>query len=65
MRSYTLAMGIRLICIGLCFIVPGWFVTLPILGAILIPYFAVVTANSKHITKHAVESPHKGAIVQT
>jgi len=59
MILYTLSMSIRLICIGLCFIVPGWFVTLPILGAVLIPYFAVVSANAKKITKDNIESPHK------
>jgi len=62
MLSYSISMGIRLICIGLCFIVPGWLVTLPILGAILLPWFAVVSANSKSITKDSVESPHKPVI---
>ena len=64
MRLYSLSMGIRLICIGLCFIVPGWFVTLPILGAIVLPWFAVIGANTKTITNNSVESPHRGAIIK-
>jgi len=59
MIAYTVSMTIRLICIGLCFIVPGWLVTLPILGAILLPWFAVVSANSKHQGESKIESPHK------
>lgn len=46
MLSYSMAMGIRLVCIGLCFITPGWLVTLPILGACIIPWLAVVAANT-------------------
>lgn len=64
MRSYSLSMLIRLICIGLCFVVPGWFVTLPILGAILLPWFAVVGANTKKITNSSLESPHNHAIIK-
>jgi uncharacterized protein YqgC (DUF456 family) len=46
MVKYTVAMGIRLACIGACFFVTGWWLLLPALGAILLPYFAVVVANS-------------------
>ena len=59
MWQYALSMTIRLVCIGLCFIVQGWWIILPILGAILLPWFAVVNANTKGITKDTVESPHK------
>ena len=59
MIQYSLSMGIRLICIGLCFVVPGWFVTLPILGAIILPWFAVVSANTNKTKDGTVESPHK------
>ena len=46
MVKYSIAMGIRLACIGACFLVSGWWLLLPALGAVLLPYFAVVVANS-------------------
>ena len=46
MIKYTVAMGIRLACIGACFLVSGWWLLIPALGAIILPYFAVVLANS-------------------
>jgi hypothetical protein len=46
MIKYTVAMGIRLVCIGACFLVSGWWLLVPALGAIILPYFAVVLANS-------------------
>jgi len=45
MIKYSVAMGIRLVCIGLCFVTPGWWMLLPAMGAVLLPYFAVVAAN--------------------
>lgn len=46
MIKYTVAMGIRLVCIGACFLVSGWWLLIPALGAVILPYFAVVVANS-------------------
>jgi hypothetical protein len=46
MIKYTAAMGIRLACIGACFLVSGWWLLIPALGAIVLPYVAVVVANS-------------------
>lgn len=46
MLKYSLAMGVRLVCIGACFFTPGWWLLAPALGAVLLPYFAVVLANS-------------------
>ena len=59
MLRYSLSMSIRLVCIGMCFVVEGWWILLPILGAILLPLFAVVNANTKRITNEDIESPHK------
>lgn len=59
MRVYSLYMFIRLVCIGLCFVVPGWFITLPILGAVLIPYVAVILANSRTSKLSDIENPHR------
>jgi hypothetical protein len=48
-RRYLLMMGIRAICfvIAVCLYVNhfGWLAAIPALGAIFIPYFAVVFAN--------------------
>lgn len=46
MLKYSIAMGIRLACIGACFLVSGWWLLIPALGAVLLPYFAVIVANS-------------------
>lgn len=46
MVRYAVAMGIRLACIGACFFVSGWWLLLPALGAIFLPYVAVVLATS-------------------
>ncbi|PZQ92091.1 MAG: DUF3099 domain-containing protein [Leifsonia xyli] len=46
MLKYSIAMGIRVICIVLCLIVPGWWLLIPAAGAIFLPYFAVVIANN-------------------
>ena len=62
MLSYSLSMLIRLICIGLCFIVEGWFLLIPVAGAILLPYVAVVKANTKSITNEDIESPHRSLV---
>jgi hypothetical protein len=48
-RRYTLMMGIRVICFVLAIILfvahMGWLVLFPAVGAIVIPYVAVVFAN--------------------
>jgi uncharacterized protein YqgC (DUF456 family) len=46
MVKYSVAMGIRLLCIGACFLVTGFWLLIPAFGAIFLPYFAVVLANS-------------------
>lgn len=45
MVKYAIAMGIRLVCFGLLFVVDGWWKIVPIIGAVFIPWFAVVIAN--------------------
>ena len=46
MRRYALTMGIRVLCILACLFVRGWWLILPALGAIFLPYIAVVFANA-------------------
>ncbi len=45
MIKYSLAMGIRLVCIFLIFILPGWFKIIAVVGAVALPWFAVIIAN--------------------
>lgn len=45
MIKYAVAMGIRMVCLILIFVVDGWLKILPIIGAVFLPWFAVVIAN--------------------
>ena len=47
MIKYSIAMGVRVVCIVLMVFVHGWWLVLCALGAILLPYVAVVVANVK------------------
>jgi hypothetical protein len=46
MIRYSVAMGIRMVCIVLVILVPDWWRLVPAIGAIVLPYFAVVIANN-------------------
>lgn len=45
MIKYAVAMGIRMVCLVLVFVVEDWFKILPVLGAVFLPWIAVVIAN--------------------
>jgi hypothetical protein len=45
MIKYAVAMGIRMVCLILIFVVDGWFKVIPVIGAVLLPWVAVVIAN--------------------
>lgn len=45
MIQYSIAMGIRVLCVIACFFVHGWWLLAPLAGAVLLPYVAVVLAN--------------------
>jgi len=45
-RRYALTMGIRMVCIVACLFVSGWWLLIPALGAVFLPYVAVVVANA-------------------
>ena len=47
MIKYSIAMAVRVVCIVLLLFVQGWWLVLCALGAIVLPYFAVVIANVK------------------
>ncbi len=48
-RRYLLMMGVRVLCFGAAVIVyvkgGGWLTAIPAVGAVALPYFAVVFAN--------------------
>ncbi|MEN3344806.1 MAG: hypothetical protein V7635_1382 [Arthrobacter sp.] len=45
MIKYAVAMGIRMVCLILIFVVDGWFKIVPVIGAVFLPWIAVVIAN--------------------
>lgn len=46
MVKYAAAMSVRMVCIAACFVTPGWWMLIPALGAVVLPYFAVIAANT-------------------
>jgi hypothetical protein len=46
MLQYTIAMTIRMVCVILIFFVHDWWAVIPVIGAIVLPYVAVVVANT-------------------
>jgi hypothetical protein len=49
MIKYGVSTLIRLVCIIIAFVVPlGWWTILPVIGAVFLPFFAVVVANVGH-----------------
>jgi hypothetical protein len=63
MIQYTVAMSIRTVCIVLCLVVPDWWRLIPAVGAILLPYVAVVLANASS-SKPATEMLRPGGLVR-
>jgi hypothetical protein len=47
MVRYATAMGIRMVCIILLFVVDGWFKLVAVAGAVFLPWVAVVIANAQ------------------
>jgi hypothetical protein len=64
MIKYSLAMGVRIICLGLCFVTPGWWLLLPATGAVLLPYFAVLVANQVVKTPSSAQAYKPGVVVR-
>jgi hypothetical protein len=46
MIKYTVAMTVRVICVLLLFVVHGWWLLVALIGALVLPYVAVVLANN-------------------
>ena len=62
MVRYAIAMGIRVACVIACFFVQGWWLLIPIAGAVVLPYIAVVLANVASRETQTVLRP--GALVR-
>jgi len=58
MVRYAVMMGIRVVCIALMVIIPWPWALVPALGAVFLPYFAVLVANAVGATgRRRVERP--------
>lgn len=45
MIKYAVAMGIRMVCLIMIFVVDGWLKLVAVAGAVFLPWIAVVIAN--------------------
>ncbi len=54
---YSVAMGIRVACVIACFFAQGWWLLACVIGALVLPYIAVVIANVGEREGDAVERP--------
>lgn len=45
MIKYSIAMGIRTLCVASLLLVSGWWVLVMVVAAVVLPYLAVVVAN--------------------
>ena len=62
MIRYSVAMGVRVVCLIVAVIVPGWWAAVPIVAAVFLPYFAVVIANVG-AEPHEAEAQRPGNIL--
>lgn len=57
MIKYSVTMIIRMVCIGLCLVVQGWWLLVVAAGAVFLPYVAVILANAVDARFATVERP--------
>lgn len=57
MVRYCIAMGVRVACVIACFFAQGWWLLAFVIGAVLLPYIAVVIANVGYKEGGVVERP--------
>jgi hypothetical protein len=65
MVQYMVAMSIRILCVVACFLVQGWWLLIPALGAVFLPSIAVILANNVGATRAstAVAPPSRVIVV--
>lgn len=56
-RQYSIAMGIRVLCLLACLFVRDWWLLIPALGTIILPYVAVVLGNVGGARRTQAEVP--------
>lgn len=56
-RQYAIAMGIRVVCLVACVFVRGWWLLIPVVGVVVLPYIAVVLGNVGAKRRPVVEQP--------
>lgn len=57
MVRYSLAMGIRLLCLAGLLFVQGWWLLVLGVAAVVLPWFAVVIANTGRNTPGTMQAP--------
>ena len=62
MVSYLISMGLRLVCLFLCLVVPGWWVLIPAVGVIVLPVIAMMLANVIHADGTSKTRSHSGNV---
>jgi Flp pilus assembly protein TadB len=66
-KRYLVMMGIRIVCFILAVVVSGWPRWMFIVGAIILPYLAVVVANARderHQANHELEFPGASGLLE-
>ncbi|PPH75281.1 DUF3099 domain-containing protein, partial [Rathayibacter sp. AY1D4] len=64
--KYSIAMGIRMLCVICLLFAHGWWLLFFAIGAVVLPYFAVVLANvgsageRGNVERHRVGGPVRG-----
>ena len=61
-RRYAITMGIRTLCVIACLFTPGWWLLVPAIGAIFLPYVAVVLANADLKDKKSMKDLESSAV---
>jgi hypothetical protein len=51
MVKYALAMGIRMVCLVMIFVLDGWLKIIAVAGAVFLPWIAVVIANGSDMAE--------------
>lgn len=58
MRMYFIAMALRVACVVSLFWVHGWWIVLPAVGTVVLPWFAVMVGNAvAQTTDEQVDAP--------
>jgi len=66
MIKYVTAMSIRMLCFISFFFIHGWWLLIPGIGAVVLPYIGVVTANTiVHKPQPQVEQPGGVVVLQS